>query len=56
MMETLTELAAQSNESTALLEEARLLEPLLTGLETTDILARFNIIEILAEVSKHALC
>ncbi|KAF9947874.1 hypothetical protein BGZ72_010181 [Mortierella alpina] len=49
MMETLTELAAQSNESTALLEEAGLLEPLLTGLETTDILARFNIIEILAE-------
>ncbi|KAF9964610.1 26S proteasome non-ATPase regulatory subunit 5 [Mortierella alpina] len=49
MMETLTELAAQSNESTTLLEEAGLLEPLLSGLETTDILARFNIIEILAE-------
>ncbi|KAG9327375.1 hypothetical protein KVV02_005951 [Mortierella alpina] len=49
MMETLTELAAQSNESTALLEEAGLLGPLLSGLETTDILARFNIIEILAE-------
>ncbi|KAF9570055.1 26S proteasome non-ATPase regulatory subunit 5 [Mortierella alpina] len=49
MMETLTELAAQSNESTAVLEEAGLLAPLLSGLETTDILARFNIIEILAE-------
>jgi hypothetical protein len=49
MMETLTELASKSNESTHTLESTGLLEPLKSGLTSTDILTRFNILEILAE-------
>ncbi|KAF9121986.1 hypothetical protein BGW39_010121 [Mortierella sp. 14UC] len=49
MIETLTELASKSNESTQLLESTGLLDSLKSGLTSADILARFNILEILAE-------
>ncbi|KAG0263140.1 hypothetical protein BG011_009242 [Mortierella polycephala] len=49
MMEILAEMAAQSQASLVALEQSGLLEPLKNGLQSTDILTRFNIIEILAE-------
>ncbi|KAG0372234.1 hypothetical protein BGX24_000525 [Mortierella sp. AD032] len=49
MIEALTELASKSTSTTQLLETAGLLEPLKSGLLSTDILSRFNILEILAE-------
>ncbi|KAG0366857.1 26S proteasome non-ATPase regulatory subunit 5 [Gamsiella multidivaricata] len=50
MIEALTELAGRSHESLAVLEAAGLLDALKTGLSATDILTRFNIIEILSEL------
>ncbi|KAG0285592.1 26S proteasome non-ATPase regulatory subunit 5 [Linnemannia gamsii] len=49
MIEALTELASKSSETTALLETKSLLDSLKSGLTSTDILTRFNILEILAE-------
>jgi hypothetical protein len=49
MIEALTELASKSTEATSLLETKSLLDPLKSGLTSTDILTRFNILEILAE-------
>jgi len=49
MIEALTELASKSTESCRLLEAAGLFESLKSGLSSTDILIRFNILEILAE-------
>ncbi|KAG0302188.1 hypothetical protein BGZ97_002466, partial [Linnemannia gamsii] len=49
MIEALTELASKSTEATSLLETKSLLDPLKSGLTSTDILTRFNTLEILAE-------
>ncbi|KAF9098263.1 26S proteasome non-ATPase regulatory subunit 5 [Mortierella sp. AD031] len=49
MIETLTELASKSTEYSTTLESSGLLDPLKSGLTSTDILTRFNILEILAE-------
>ncbi|KAF8947077.1 26S proteasome non-ATPase regulatory subunit 5 [Haplosporangium gracile] len=49
MIEALTELASKSHETTTLLESKSLLDPLKSGLTSTDILTRFNILEIIAE-------
>ncbi|GJJ77337.1 26S proteasome non-ATPase regulatory subunit 5 [Entomortierella parvispora] len=49
MMEVLTKLAAQSREAMTAIQKVELLDPLESGVTTTDFLARFNIIEILAE-------
>ncbi|KAK5827143.1 26S proteasome non-ATPase regulatory subunit 5 [Linnemannia elongata] len=49
MIEALTELASKSSYTTHLLDSKSLLDPLKSGLTSTDILTRFNILEILAE-------
>ncbi|KAG0047783.1 26S proteasome non-ATPase regulatory subunit 5, partial [Linnemannia elongata] len=49
MIEALTELASKSSSTTQLLDSKSLLDPLKSGLTSTDILTRFNILEILAE-------
>lgn len=49
MVEALTELASKSSSTTQLLDSKSLLDPLKSGLTSTDILTRFNILEILAE-------
>ncbi|KAH7030261.1 26S proteasome non-ATPase regulatory subunit 5 [Linnemannia elongata] len=49
MIEALTELASKSSSTTRLLDSKSLLDPLKSGLTSTDILTRFNILEILAE-------
>ncbi|KAF9143427.1 26S proteasome non-ATPase regulatory subunit 5 [Mortierella sp. GBA39] len=49
MIEALTELASKSSSTTHLLDSKSLLDSLKSGLTSTDILTRFNILEILAE-------
>ncbi|KAF9285166.1 26S proteasome non-ATPase regulatory subunit 5 [Linnemannia elongata] len=49
IIEALTELASKSSSTTQLLDSKSLLDPLKSGLTSTDILTRFNILEILAE-------
>ncbi|OAQ25360.1 hypothetical protein K457DRAFT_141165 [Linnemannia elongata AG-77] len=49
MIEALTEIASKSSSTTHLLDSKSLLDPLKSGLTSTDILTRFNILEILAE-------
>lgn len=51
MIELLTELAGRSHGSLSVLENVGLLESLQYDLGSTDVLTRFNIIEILSEVS-----
>ncbi|KAF9404583.1 26S proteasome non-ATPase regulatory subunit 5, partial [Podila epigama] len=48
-VEAMTELAGKSPEMVADLDRAGLLAPLMTGLDASDILSRFNIIEILTK-------
>jgi len=55
MMEVLTQLAAQSREAMTAVHKVELLDPLKSGVSTTDFLTRFNVIEILADVSKPEL-
>ncbi|KAG0290645.1 26S proteasome non-ATPase regulatory subunit 5, partial [Dissophora globulifera] len=48
MIGALTEIAGRSQESATMLDQAGLLDSLKSGLDTKDILTRFNIIEILS--------
>ncbi|KAG0045869.1 26S proteasome non-ATPase regulatory subunit 5 [Gryganskiella cystojenkinii] len=54
MIEALTQLASQSHDAMTAIQRTQLLEPLKTGLSTSDILTRFNIIEILTEFGTSA--
>ncbi|KAG0224036.1 26S proteasome non-ATPase regulatory subunit 5 [Actinomortierella wolfii] len=50
MMETVVEMAVKSDDAHATVESAGFLEPLIKELDTSDILTRFNLIEMLAEL------
>ncbi|KAF9975634.1 hypothetical protein BGZ73_000648 [Actinomortierella ambigua] len=50
MLETIVEMALKSDDAAATMESVGFLEPLVKGLDTSDILTRFNLIEMLAEL------
>ncbi|KAG0254108.1 26S proteasome non-ATPase regulatory subunit 5 [Actinomortierella ambigua] len=54
MLETIVEMALKSDDAEATIESVGFLEPLVKDLSTTDILTRFNLIEMLAELGATA--